>query len=107
MKIFVFASIALVGFSSAARSQGPDLPATFHCDFDVGASERLTTDKRDSVPSDSIHELIFAEMDFSNSSALQILPTGEKPLTLIATGQDTVHLIETAPNGSISVTTIF
>jgi hypothetical protein len=107
MKIFAFASIVLVAFASPCRSQGPELPRTFHCDFDVASSERLTTDKRDAVPSDSIHDVIFAEMDFSNSNAIQILPTGEKNLTLISTGPDTVHLIETAPTGSISVTTIF
>jgi hypothetical protein len=54
-----------------------------------------------------VPDVIFANLSPATGTALQILPTGETPLTLATAGTETVHLMETAPNGTVTLTTIF
>ena len=80
---------------------------TFRCDFEPGGGHVLSTEKTEHLKTELIHDVIFTEISLGTGSALQILPTGETPLMVLVSGVDTVHFLEAAPNGSLTLTTVF
>ena len=97
----------LVGSICSARAQDATLPTAFRCDFESTDARILSTEETGALNTEPVRDLIFTEIDSAAGSALQILPTGETPLTFLASGMNIVHFVEASPNGSLTFTTIF
>ena len=107
MPVFVVALILALGSVSTAAAQATGLPPTFRCDFTSGDGHSLSSGSTDARKAALVHDVMFTDISTSTGTALQILPTGETPLTVASSGADTVHLMEAEANGSVTLTTIF
>lgn len=107
MRILTLAFAVVILGAPLAGAQDRRLPPTFRCDFAAGDGRTVSSTATEPLQAPMIHDIIFTNIALGAGTALQILPTGETPLTVAASGAETVHLMETAPNGTVTLTTIF
>ena len=101
------ALILVLAWAPALSAQSITLPAAFRCDFEAGDGRALSADATDRKTAELVHDVIFTQISTSSGTALQVQDTGETPLTLATAGSDTVHLMDAAPTGTVTLTTIF
>ena len=79
---------------------------TFRCDFDSSSGRTLTPEETEVEKSDSMKDIVFAQVDHDAQLALIVNHHGSKSV-LPVLGEDTLHLIEFTDISNLTTTTIF
>jgi hypothetical protein len=79
---------------------------TFRCDFDTSSARILTTQQTEIEKSDSVKDIVFAQVDYEAQKALVIGDNGSTAV-LPVLGEETLHLLELTDTSNLTTTTIF
>jgi hypothetical protein len=79
---------------------------TFRCDFATSSVRILTTQQTEIEKSDSMKDIVFAQVDYDAQRALKVGDNGSTPVFPVL-GEETLHLLELTDISNLTTTTIF